>query len=191
MSSSSIQQYREPRRLHGLPGTIYVLSNTALKENIFLVGFSRRSGWAKAGELNREKSNTLPGVYECAFEMQAQDGGLAIEAIFNEIVTGRIGKRDYDFFEIQKEKLEEIVMRVVKETDHHVQNKYRQHTKMREYADEQLLMEKRQVVEQERQAEIQKETQKETQREIQKRMNLPVREGIFKQANLWVNKILS
>lgn len=187
VSSSSIHQYREPRRLHGLPGTIYVLSNTALKENIFLVGFSRRSGWAKAGELNREKSNTMPGIYECAFEMQAQDGGLAIEAIFNEIVTGRIGKRDYDFFEIQKETLEKIIMRIVKETDHHVQNKHRQHTKMREYADEQLLMEEREAKEQERQVEIQKETQ----REIQKRMNLPVREGIFKQANLWVNKILS
>lgn len=205
MTSTSIEKYKEPRRLHGLPGTIYVLSNTALKDNIFLVGFSRRSGWAKAAELNRDKLNTLPGSYECVFEVQAQDGGVAIETIFGEIAMLRIGKREIDFFEIAKEKLEETVVRIVDQSNLHARNKYLQHEKRRERneampqnkeRDEPQYQHQSKIEQQAEQRAKQRAEQQNKQVEDQKNVpkNVPtdvtIREGIFKKANLWINKAL-
>ena len=101
-SSSTAQQrkqYRETKPLHGIPGNIYVLRNSGLKEGLLQIGLSRRSGWAKALELNRDKTNTIPGSYECVFELRAQDGGGAIEAVFQTLQNVRCGRRDQDFFE--------------------------------------------------------------------------------------------
>lgn len=191
MSSTSIYQYQEPRRLHGIPGVVYVLSNTALKENIVRVGLSRRSGWAKAAELNRDKTNTLPGSYECIFETRAQDGGAAIDAILKEIQNHQFGKKEQEFFIIEIEVLEEIVSRIVALTNHHVHEKYQQVTKMREYLSESAQEESSNLKEQDDRSDKQGEQTKKSHDEVQNEMNQHKREGIFDRANLWVNKMLN
>lgn len=191
MSSTSIYQYQEPRRLHGIPGVVYVLSNTALKENIVRVGLSRRSGWAKAAELNRDKTNTLPGSYECVFETRAQDGGAAIDAIAKELQNYQFGKKEQEFFTIEIEVLEEIVSRIVALTDQHVREKYQQVTKMKEYLAESKQVEDDDLKEQEDRSDQHLNETRKLPNEIQKEMNQHKREGIFDRANLWVNKILN
>ena len=191
MSSTSIYQYHEPRRLHGIPGVVYVLSNTALKENIVRVGLSRRSGWAKAAELNRDNSNTLPGSYECIFEARAQDGGAAIDAILKDLQNFQFGKKEQEFFTIEINVLEEIVSRNVAITNQHIHDKYHQVTKMREYLAETAQDKDSSLSEQENRTEKQSDQVIKTPDEIQKEMNQHKREGIFDRANLWVNKILN
>jgi hypothetical protein len=165
-STSTSQQngrYSEPKRLHGVPGNVYVLRNTGLKEDLLQIGLSRRSGWSKALELNRDKNNTIPGSYECVFELRAQDGGGALDAIFQAIHNLRRGRREQDFFEINVHQAEAVITQCVREADLKFQTRYRRDTALREY------------LEKER-AEAEPEV----------RSAPVVREGIFKKAISWM-----
>jgi hypothetical protein len=191
VTSTSIYQYQEPRRLHGTPGIVYVLTNTSLKENIVRVGLSRRSGWAKALELNRDKTNTLPGSYDCIFEIQAQDGGAVIEAILKELQNYQFGKKEQNFFRVDIDILEEIVTRTVTLMNQHVKDKYQQATKMREYLADTVQEENANLIEQENRKEQINDRPNKSAVEIHNEMNQHRREGIFNRANIWVNKILN
>jgi hypothetical protein len=136
MMSSTAQQhgrYSEPKRLHGVPGNVYILRNSGLKEGVVQIGLSRRSGWAKALELNRDKANIIPGSFECVFELRAQDGGGAIEAILQALQNKRCGRREQDFFEIDLHRAEAIITQCVRDADLTFQNRYRQESALREY----------------------------------------------------------
>lgn len=171
MMSSSAQQhgrYSEPKRLHGVPGNVYILRNSGLKEGLLQIGLSRRSGWAKALELNRDKANIIPGSFECVFEVRAQDGGGALEAIMLALQSNRCGRREQDFFEIDLHRAEAIITQCVKEADLKFQNRYRHESALREY------LEKEQV----------QNTAEETTEPI-------VQEGIFKKAFSWMSKAIN
>jgi hypothetical protein len=136
MMSSTAQQhgrYSEPKRLHGVPGNVYILRNSGLKEGVVQIGLSRRSGWAKALELNRDKANIIPGSFECVFELRAQDGGGAMEAIMQTLQNNRCGRREQDFFEIDLHRAEAIITQCVRDADLKFQNRYRQESALREY----------------------------------------------------------
>lgn len=170
MLSSSAQargKYSEPKPLHGVPGNIYILRNTGLKEGVLQIGLSRRSGWAKALELNRDKRNTIPGSFECVFEMRAQDGGGALEMILKALHNVRCGRKDQDFFEIELHRAEAIISTSVRDADLKFQNRFRQDVAMREYLE------------------------KENAAAVVPVKTEPVREGIFKKAMSWVSEAMN
>lgn len=171
MLSSSAQQRgrsNETKPLHGVPGNIYVLRNSGLKDGVFQIGLSRRSGWAKALELNRDKTNTIPGSFECVFELRAQDGGGAIEAIMKVVESMRCGRRGQDFFEIDLHRAEAIITQCARDADLRFQNRYRQESALRDYLEREQIQ----------------QTQLEPQAEI-------VREGIFQKAFSWMSKAIN
>ena len=106
-----------------------------MKEGLVQIGLSRRSGWAKALELNRDKANSIPGSFECVFEVRAQDGGGAIEGIMQALQKARCGRREQDFFEIDLHRAEAIITQCVRDADLKFQNRYRQESALREYLD--------------------------------------------------------
>nr|WP_315467600.1 GIY-YIG nuclease family protein [uncultured Undibacterium sp.] len=170
MLSSSAQsrgKYKEPKPLHGVPGHIYILRNSGLKEGVLQIGLSRRSGWAKALELNRDKTNTIPGSFECIFEMRAQDGGGALEMILKALHNVRCGRKDQDFFEIELHRAEAIIRISVSDADLKFQNRFRQDVAMREYLE------------------------KESAAAVVPVKTEPVREGIFKKAMSWVSEAMN
>lgn len=174
-STSTAQQRaqsRESKRLHGIPGNIYILRNSGLKEGLLQIGISRRSGWAKALELNRDKTNTIPGNYECVFEMRAQDGGGALDAIFQQLHSLRYGRRDQDFFDIDLHRAEQIVAHCIRDADLKFQNRYRQEAALREYR------------EREDAANAVAPSDIDSTTEI-------VREGIFKKAFSWMSNVIN
>lgn len=174
-SSSTAQQraqYRENKPLHGIPGNIYVLRNSGLKAGLVQIGLSRRSGWAKALELNRDKSNTIPGNYECVLDMRAQDGGGAIEAIFQALQNVRCGRRDQDFFEVDVRRAEAIIDQCIRDADLKFQNRFRQESALREY--------------------LEKENAEQAASAPFATPSTPiVREGIFKKAFSWMSDVIN
>lgn len=177
-SSSTAQQraqYRESKPLHGVPGNVYILRNSGLKEGLLQIGLSRRSGWAKALELNRDKTNTIPGNYECIFEMRAQDGGGAIEAIFQALQNVRCGRREQDFFEVDVRRAEIIIDQCIRDADLKFQNRFRQESALREYLEKENAAN----------AEHAGDTQ------FVSASTPVVREGIFKKAFSWMSGVMN
>ena len=105
----------EPKLLHGTPGTIYLLQNDSLREGVYKIGATRRSGTAKAMELNRDAHNMLPGNYECVFELHAKDCGASLEAICLAFSAKRLGKRHLDFFQFDLELASQTILSLVGE----------------------------------------------------------------------------
>lgn len=171
ISSSTAQQrakHSEQSRLRGVPGNVYILRNSGLKEGLLQIGLSRRSGWAKALELNRDKANIIPGSFECVFEVRAQDGGGAIEAVMLALQKTRCGRREQDFFEIDLHRAEAIITECVRDADLKFQNRYRQESALREY----LAREKAQSTPVEPAEPL-------------------IQDGIFKKAFSWVSKAIN
>ena len=104
-------------RFRGVPGVIYILKNSALREGFLHIGLTRRTGYSKALELNRDQKLGIPGEYECIFEMRAQDSGTALETIFKGLQSFRRGKHEQDFFEIAIEHAQRIVEFSVEQAD--------------------------------------------------------------------------
>jgi hypothetical protein len=171
ISSSTAQQrakHSEQSRLRGVPGNVYILRNSGLKEGLLQIGLSRRSGWAKALELNRDKANIIPGSFECVFELRAQDGGGAIEAIMQALQKARCGRREQDFFEIDLHRAEAIITECVRDADQKFQNRYRQESALREYL-----------------------AREQAQSEPVEPVEPVIQDGIFKKAFSWVSKAIN
>ena len=171
ISSSTAQQrakHSEQSRLRGVPGNVYILRNSGLKEGLVHIGLSRRSGWAKALELNRDKANIIPGSFECVFELRAQDVGGAIEAIMQALEKTRRGRREQDFFEIDLHRAEAIITECVRDADLKFQNRYRQESALREYLER----------EQAQSAPVEQ-------------AEPVIQDGIFKKAFSWVSKAIN
>jgi hypothetical protein len=167
-ASHQRNKHQDHKRLHGVPGVIYVLRNTGLKTGLLQIGLSRRSGWAKALELNRDKTNLIPGNFECVFEIRTQDGGGALELIFQALQSARRGRREQDFFEMREEYAEIIISKLVREADEKFQLRARQETALRDYLE-------------------QESASKGTAPEPVK----IVREGIFKKAFSWMSDAIN
>jgi hypothetical protein len=139
MAFSNTGAYREPRQMYGVPGIIYILENSGLRPGFYKIGFTRRSGWAKAVELNRDLQNSIPGSFECVFEHRAKNCGAALDDILKEIHFCRRGKRDQNFFEIDCNRLQEIIMCSIAHTDQQSKIREYQERVLRQYLDEEKL----------------------------------------------------
>ena len=91
---------REPQFMHGTPGTIYILQNDGLRQGLYKIGATRRSGVSKAMELNRDQQQLIPGSYECVFELHTKDCGQALDEILKLFQRQRCGKRGQDFYDL-------------------------------------------------------------------------------------------
>jgi hypothetical protein len=123
MNHISLNSQSQLYRFRGVPGVIYILRNSALREGLLHIGLTRRNGYSKALELNRDQKSSIPGEYECIFEMRAQDSGAALELIFKGLHSFRRGKPEQDFFEIASEHAQRIVEFSVEQTDFLLRNR--------------------------------------------------------------------
>ena len=170
----------DPRALRGIPAYLYILRNSALKEGLLHIGSSRRGGWAKALELNRDKSNLIPGSYECVFEIRAQDSGAALEALWKILHHTKQGKSSLDFFEIDEQSAQHLMQRCVEEADLQFRQRFEQGLESRRYRDY------------ETERELAKDTEQRDQRIKAAPIDpltsdQPIREGIFKRALNWLS----
>lgn len=106
----------ERQHLHGVPAVIYVLENSSLRNGFCKIGVTRRSGWAKAIELNRDIHNSIPGTFACVLELTTPDGGAVLEAVVQELQYCRRGKKEQNFFEAEPARVRETVLRAVANT---------------------------------------------------------------------------
>lgn len=169
----------DPRSLRGIPGHIYVLRNSALKQDILHIGMSRRGGWAKALELNRDKSNLIPGSYECVFEVRAQDSGAALEALWAILKHTRQGNGALDFFEIDEASAMHLVQRCVDEADVRFRQSFCQDIASRPYREIDLYPASREVA-------ADQSVRQDDQALALNGSDEPIREGIFKKALSWL-----
>jgi hypothetical protein len=145
MAFSNTIAYREPRQMYGVPGIIYILENNGLRPGFYKIGFTRRSGWAKAVEFNRDLQNSIPGSFECIFEYRARNCGAALDDILKEIHFCRRGKRDQNFFEIDCNRLQQIITCSVARTDQQSKIREYQDYALRQYLEEEKLQHSPQV----------------------------------------------
>lgn len=174
------QQQLDPRALRGVPAYLYVLKNSGLKEGMVHIGLSRRGGWARALELNRDKNNVIPGNFECVFEARAQDSGSALESVFDILKHARYGRGNQDYFEIDEQSVKHIIERCIEEADKRFQLRFQQDLAHRDYRTEfeaSFMRENELGTEQENKSENQHVNKAE---EV-------VREGIFKKALSWLS----
>lgn len=172
MLSASVrrpQQQSDLRVLRGVPAFIYILKNTGLKEGLIHIGVSRRGGWAKALELNRDKNNAIPGSFECVFEVRAQDCGRAFESVLDMLGHARHGRGSSDYFEIDAESAQHVIARCVEDANQGFQHSFGQELAHREYRHEFLSAD-----------EISKNADLRSEGKI-------IREGIFKKAMSWLS----
>lgn len=161
----------DPRALRGIPGHIYILRNSALKQGLLHIGMSRRGGWAKALELNRDKSNLIPGSYECVFEARAQDSGAALEALWPILQHTRQGNGLLDFFEIDETSAAHLVQRCIDEADQRFRRNFGSDIENRAYRDY-----------------AHEYSVNETKTQINPlTSDVPIRESIFKKAFSWIS----
>jgi hypothetical protein len=136
MALSRNNTYREPRHMHGVPAVIYVLENSSLRSGFCKIGITRRTGWAKAMELNRDINNIIPGTFECVFEIRARDSGAALEEVYSELQYCRRGKKDQNFFEAERDRVEQALLRAISTTDQKIKIKQYQALALRRYLEE-------------------------------------------------------
>ncbi len=91
---------KEAPFLYGTPGSIYVLQNDALRAGLYKIGITRRSGTAKAMELNRDLQHIIPGHYECVFEIHSKNCSLALEQLLQLFRHAKTGKRQNEFYQL-------------------------------------------------------------------------------------------
>jgi hypothetical protein len=162
MTFSHIAAYREPRQMYGVPGLIYILENSGLRPGFYKIGITRRSGWAKAVELNRDAQNSIPGSYECIFEHRAKNCGAALDNIVKEIHFCQRGKREQNFFEIDCNRLQQIILHSISRTDQQSKIREYQEQALRQYLDDEKLQ------------------------SLPQSKDEQVRMGIFRKAYLWM-----
>jgi len=90
----------------GKPGVVYILANDALRDDVFKIGQSTRSGNARASELNAEGKTGMPKRYRCIFEVSTDDCGRAEKNVHRRLMNRRMSK---EFFRVELEEAKRIV----------------------------------------------------------------------------------
>ncbi|MFZ6814411.1 GIY-YIG nuclease family protein [Undibacterium sp. Rencai35W] len=117
MSISSRRHYLDPRYNYGVPGIICVFQNNALRDNLFKLGTTRASGWSKVLEFNRDPDNTVPGKFECIFEISTNDCGRAFERIQQSLQEYRYGRNDLAYFDMEFSELKRQIQLICEDVE--------------------------------------------------------------------------
>ena len=105
---------------HGVAGVVYVLDNPGLREGWHKIGCSRRSGAARANDLNIEATTGTPGAFRCVFECRTKDCGRAEVQVFKLLSGERRGKWGQEYFEISVEQAKAAITQVCLAVDEDV-----------------------------------------------------------------------
>src|SRR5262252_7224846 len=85
----------------GVAGVVYILSNDGFREGYYKIGCTRRSGHARAFDLNVDASTGTPGSFRRVFEHRTVDCGRAERLVHARLREHRRGKWGQEFFEIE------------------------------------------------------------------------------------------
>lgn len=102
-------------RNDGQAGVVYILVNEALKDGIYKIGQSTRSGRARASELNAEGKTGMPKMYRCVYEVSTIDCGRAEKMVHARLHKGRLTKQE--FFRVDLEDAKRAINEVVSHID--------------------------------------------------------------------------
>jgi hypothetical protein len=73
------------------PGVVYVIVNDTFA-GLVKVGYSKRSGHARASELNDQRYTGTPGSYSCVFELRVRDAVAVERAAHQELAGDWVGR---------------------------------------------------------------------------------------------------
>ncbi|WP_411859307.1 GIY-YIG nuclease family protein, partial [Burkholderia sp. BKH01] len=102
---------------HGVSGVVYILTNSGLREGWVKIGCTRRSGAARAMDLNLDANTGTPGAFQCIFERRTKDCGRAEQRVFAKLASQRRGKRGQEFFEISIAQAKQAIEAICDEVD--------------------------------------------------------------------------
>lgn len=102
-------------RNDGQAGVVYILVNEALKDGIYKIGQSTRSGKARAAELNSEGKTGMPKLYRCVYEVHTTDCGRAEKLVHARLHKGRLTKQE--FFRVELEEAKRVIHEVIAELE--------------------------------------------------------------------------
>jgi hypothetical protein len=98
----------------GRPGVVYILANEALREGVYKIGQSTRSGHARAQELNAEGRTGMPSLYRCVFEVRVDDCGRAEKLVHMQLYASRMNK---EFFRVDLAQAKLLIERVCRQVN--------------------------------------------------------------------------
>lgn len=113
-SKNRVEKFRQN---HGIRGVVYILENPGLRAGLIKIGCSRRSGRARAMDLNRDANTGTPGSFRCVFECQTEDCGHAEEVVFRRLAEFRQGKWGQEFFDVSLEMAKQVIVEACREVD--------------------------------------------------------------------------
>ena len=96
---------------------VYILQNKALAAGVIKIGCSRRSGAARADELNREAGTGMPARFQCVAQFQTTDCRRAEGRVHQHFKEKRLGKRGQEFFEVGLEEAKSVIAEVCRTID--------------------------------------------------------------------------
>jgi hypothetical protein len=102
-------------RNDGQEGVVYILVNEALKDGIFKIGQSTRSGRARASDLNAEGKTGMPKLYRCVYEVRTVDCGRAEKLVHARLHKGRMTRQE--FFKVELEEAKRVIHEVIAELE--------------------------------------------------------------------------
>jgi len=117
MSSRRNNGLRYLQKNMGVPGAVYVLSNAGLRPGVHKVGCTRRTGFIRAYEMNKAANTGTPGEFNCVFECQTLDCGLAEQRVQQLLCSQRIGKEGQEYYDVPLEGLKSLITEVCVQVD--------------------------------------------------------------------------
>lgn len=97
----------------GVAGVVYIIVNQAFAlNNLIKVGCSRRSGAARADELNKDATTGIPAEYECVWECKTLDCGRAEKKIHNALSKCRRGKWGQEWFNVDLDEAKSVIIKI-------------------------------------------------------------------------------
>ena len=101
----------------GVAGVVYILGNDGFRDGYYKIGCSRRSGRARAFDLNIDANTGTPGSFSCVFEQRTVDCGRAERLVFERLRQYRTGKPGQEFFEVGLDLARQTISSVCAEVD--------------------------------------------------------------------------
>jgi hypothetical protein len=101
----------------GVAGVVYILGNDGFRDGYYKIGCSRRSGRARAFDLNVDANTGTPGSFSCVFEQRTVDCGRAERLVFERLHQYRSGKPGQEFFAVGLDLARQTILSVCAEVD--------------------------------------------------------------------------